>query len=63
VPITGIMAVGKNATPDQIQALAKACDSFCASPAGKNVCDTFEITGFAPATAADYADMVARYGK
>lgn len=63
IPITGIMAVGKNATAAQIDALGKACANFCASDAGKGVCDTFDITGFAPASAADYADMVARYGK
>jgi ABC-type amino acid transport substrate-binding protein len=63
IPTTGIMAIGANTGQAEIKALAAASKNFCATPEGKNVCTTFEITGFEPATANDYASLVALWGK
>jgi len=63
IPLTGIMAVGKNATAADIQAMQTACSNFCNTAGGKGVCETFEIDGFQPASANDYAGIAAKWGK
>ena len=60
---TGIMAVGKNADDTAIKALIEATKGFCATPEGKNLCTTFQITGFEPASQSDYDDLIKRWGK
>jgi ABC-type phosphate/phosphonate transport system substrate-binding protein len=58
---TGIMAVGKHTDDASIKALVQATKDFCATADGKNVCTTFQITGFEPASQRDYDDMIKRW--
>jgi len=60
---TGIMAVGKYTDDASIKALVQATKDFCATADGKNVCTTFQITGFEPASERDYDDLIKRWGQ
>jgi len=54
VPVMSIMAVGENASQGDVKDLRKACENFCSTEEGRDVCLIYGITGFAPVTDADY---------
>jgi ABC-type phosphate/phosphonate transport system substrate-binding protein len=60
---TGIMAVGKNTDDASIKAMVEATKEFCATADGKNVCTTFQITGFEPASERDYDELIKKWEK
>jgi ABC-type phosphate/phosphonate transport system substrate-binding protein len=60
---TGIMATGNNTDDASIKAMVEATKEFCATPDGKNVCTTFQITGFEPASERDYDELIKRWEK
>jgi hypothetical protein len=59
---TGIMAVGKNTDDASIKALLKATNNFCSAGEGKDICATFQITGFEPASQSDYKALIKAWG-
>lgn len=61
IPNTGIMTLGKIAADQDIQALGKAVQSFCDSGEGVAICETYGITGFAPAAPDVFADLIKMY--
>ena len=58
---TGIMAAGKISDDASIKAMVEATREFCTTAAGKNVCTTFQITGFEPASEKDYDELIKRW--
>ena len=60
---TGIMADGNNTDDAAIKAIAEATKEFCATPDGKNICTTFQITGFEPASERDCDELIKRWEK
>jgi ABC-type phosphate/phosphonate transport system substrate-binding protein len=60
---TGIMASGKISDNEIIKAMVEATKEFCATPDGKNICTTFQITGFEPALESDYDELIKRWEK
>ena len=60
---TGIMAAGKHTDNASIKALVQATKEFCATADGKNVCTTFQITGFEPASQRDYDELIKGWEK
>ena len=61
LPNTGIMAVGGNASPSEIEALRRVAPGFCASPTGAPICRTFEIKAFANVDESLFADLIRRW--
>lgn len=59
---TGIMAAGKISDDATIKAMVEATKEFCATVDGKNVCTTFQITGFEPASERNYDELIKRWG-
>lgn len=59
---TGIMAIGKNTDDASIKALLAATKNFCSKAEGKDICATFQITGFEPASQADYKALIKAWG-
>jgi hypothetical protein len=43
--------------------MVEATKEFCATVDGKNVCTTFQITGFEPASQKDYDELIKRWEK
>jgi ABC-type phosphate/phosphonate transport system substrate-binding protein len=60
---TGIMASGKNTDDASIKTMVEATREFCTTADGKNVCTTFQITGFEPASESDYDELIKRWEK
>jgi ABC-type phosphate/phosphonate transport system substrate-binding protein len=60
---TGIMAIGKNTDDASIKALLGATKDFCSTTDGKDICATFQITGFEPASKSDYKALIKAWGK
>ena len=60
---TGIMAAGKHTDDTSIKAMFQATKEFCATADGKNVCTTFQITGFEPASQKDYDELIKGWEK
>jgi ABC transporter, phosphonate, periplasmic substrate-binding protein len=62
IPNTGLLAVGP-IDPARVKTVQAAGEKLCGTAGGKSVCELFGITGFVPASAATYADLVKRFGK
>jgi hypothetical protein len=60
---TGILAIGKNTDDASIKALLEATKTFCSTAEGKDICATFQISGFEPASKSDYNALIKAWAK